>query len=96
VNFTALSSVKKWRIVENGLTWPLLLDLFSYHCKGGKQFRHYSDDNFVHSSCRRDFGINVQVGQEFIDGLEQVYERIIARIDALDRLNILSISQRYA
>ena len=90
-----LSSVKKWCIVENGLTRPVLLDLFSYYCNGGKQFCHYSDDDFVHGTCRRDFVINLQVVQELFDRLEQVCERIISRIDAIDRLNILSISHRY-
>ena len=73
-----------------GLTRPFLIYLFGHQGKRGQYFHHYFDGYLCHSCGRRwDLGINIEADQEVFNRLEQINERIITRIDVLERLRRL-------
>jgi hypothetical protein len=72
-----------------GLTRPFLLDLFGHQSECGQYFHHYFDA-YLRQGCRgRHFGVTIEAAQEVFDGLQQINERIIARVDVLECLRNL-------
>jgi hypothetical protein len=63
-----------------------LLDLFSHESDGGEQFHHDLDDNFSYCRRRWEFGVDIETVEEVFDGLEEIYEGIVACTDVLDCL----------
>ncbi len=52
---------------ENGLTRSSLLELFGRHCEGEEYFYHYLDHHIIHSGCRGDLGIYIEVSEKVLD-----------------------------
>ena len=52
---------------ENGLTRWSLLEFFGCHCEGGEYFHHYLDHHIVHSGCRGDLSIYIEVSEKVLD-----------------------------
>jgi len=70
-----------------------LLELFGHKGKNGQQFHHDLDDDLPHGRCGRNIGINIQSGEEMVDGLEDVDECIIARTNVFGRLIRLVVTR---
>ena len=75
------------------LTQSPLLDLPRCHSKSGENLHQYFYDNVGNGRRKRDPCVNIKAAEESLDGLEQVYEGIIARADILYRLIHSNVTQ---
>ena len=68
--FYVASSQSIQYLTKDGLTWLSFLNLFGRQRKGGEQLHKYLDNEFSHSVCRRDLGIDVETIQKVFNRLE--------------------------
>ena len=68
------------------LTQSSLVDLPCRQSESCENFNYYLYDNVRHGCRDWDPCINIEPAEEALDGLEQVYESIIARANVLYRL----------
>ena len=72
--------------VRTTLTQSSLLDLPCCQSESSENFNYYLYDNVLHGCRNWDPCIDIEPAEEALDGLEQVYESIIARANVLYRL----------
>jgi hypothetical protein len=70
-----------------------LLDLLGRKCEGREEFYYYLYQNVCQDWRRRDPGINAESAEEILEGREQIYERVVARTNVLDRLRDLDVNE---
>ena len=85
--FSVLHSVKCYGSTwEDELTKLSLIYLLGRKSEGREQFHDYLHKNLLQCLCERDLSIDTEFAEGFLEGREQIYERIIASTDVFDCL----------
>jgi hypothetical protein len=91
-NFSLLHSVE-CHTSQDELTKSALLNLFGRKGEGGEQFHYYLNQNGFQGLRERDLGINNESAEEFFEGCEQIYERVVTRTNVFDRLRDSDVTE---
>lgn len=71
---------------QSEFTKSTLLDLFGRKSESGEKFHDYLHQNSLQGMRKRDHVIYIESAEELFEGRKQIYERVVAITDVIDRL----------